>query len=457
MRRRRSVALLLGATACALVGIVTSGSAVRAASPGAPVAQVPVPVSPIGLPGPCDLPGIGSVCSGVGSIIGQIPNPIGAIGGFVAGEAEKSFTHWLADSAASLLGSVLSVADTSLRPDLGSQSAFASQLTRMAGLSGAVALLFLLVTVGQALRHGDPGLIVHALLVRLPLAFAATAALLFITSTAMAAVDQATTYLIGGGVQGSAATLMHHLADLYSVGNFSVSLGLVALCALGTILVGLLLYAEFAVRAALVYLTVLFLPLGLAASVWPGAGRVARRLFDVLVTAILAKFVILATLWLAGGLFDQATGSGADRGFGTFVVGVVVLLLAAGAPMVLLGLVSHAEHAVATVGDTRRAAYGPARRAADVALSAASGGTRAAGRLALAAGGAATAIATRATGGARGGRDGGNDGGGGARPSAMVPASQRGGASGRTRIVAGSGGAVLERQARRSMAPEGGE
>jgi len=436
------------ASACALVVLAASAHPSHAAapSPATPTGVQSLPSA--GTTGLCDVPGIGSICSGPGAILGVVQNPLGAAVGFAAGEAEKSFTHWLADSAASLLGGILTSADTSLHPDLRPGSTFATELARMAGLAGAVALLFLLVTVGQALRRGEPGLVVEAVAVRLPLAFGATAALLFVTSTAMAAVDQATAYLIGDNVQSSAATFMNNLSSLYSASDFEVSPGLVALCALGTILVGLLLYAEFAVRAALVYLTVLFLPLGLAASVWPGAAQVARRLLDVLITAILAKFVILATLWLAGGLFDQATGPDAGRSFGTFVIGVVVLLLAAGAPMVLLGLVSHAEHAVGTVADTRRAAYGPPRRAADVALTAASAGARGAVRLGAATGRATTGIVTRARGGGGGG--GGGTGGGGAATTAAI---QRGPASGRgrsaARIVSGLSAAALEQQARR--------
>jgi hypothetical protein len=378
---RAAVAALAAAAAMALLTL--PASAATGASPSPTAAPSPAPAVTQTGTGPCDVPGVSTVCSAVGSALGNIPNPLN----IVTGAAESAFTQWLADGAASVLGNVLNAADNSVEPDLSPGSFFAGRLHTMAGLAGGVGLLFLLLAVGQALLRGDPALILTAL-VRLPIAFAVTGALLFLTSAAVAVVDQATGYVIGGSVQQSGAQFVGALAAAFSAPGFNgVGLALVALCALGTILIGILLYIEFAVRAAVIYLAVLFLPVGLAASVWPSAGRVARRLVDLLITAILAKFVIVVTLWLAAGLLARSTAGG---GFSTFVVGLVILLLAAAAPLVLLGLVAHAEHAVGGIAGVRRVAYGPpqqaasmARRAATTAVGGAAGGAAAAGGLAI--------------------------------------------------------------------------
>jgi hypothetical protein len=384
MSRRRSVMVLAGFAAAAMLLVPWSAAAAtsnRAPASPAPTTRAPVP-SPVATgAGPCDLPAASTVCNAVGAGLNKIPNPLD----IVTGAAESAFTHWLADGAASVLAAVLSAADNSVAPQLGPGSFLAGRMRTMAGLAVAVALLFLLLAVGHALLRGDPMLIVSALL-RLPLAFMVTGALLFLTSAAVAVVDQATGYVIGGNIQQSGAQFVSTLAVAFSSPESSgVGLAVVALCALGTILVGLLLYVEFAVRAAVIYLALLFLPIGLAASVWSSAGRVARRLADLLVTAILAKFVIVVTLWLAAGLLAKSTSGG---GFSTFVVGLVILLLAAAAPLALLGLVAHAEHAVAGVAGVRRAAHAPplqaahaARRAATVAVGGVS--TSAAGASAL--------------------------------------------------------------------------
>ena len=85
------------------------------------------------------------------------------------------------------------------------------------------------------------------------------------------------------------------------------------------LLVGLLvaaaafvLWLELLVRAAAVYVAVLFLPLALAALVWPAVSHWCRRLVETLAALILSKFVIVATLSLAAG----AVASGTAGGFG---------------------------------------------------------------------------------------------------------------------------------------------
>jgi hypothetical protein len=395
------VVKVLAAITLAILAMFATAPTGRATSTPTPTPTTMATSAPLPTPGttggtPCDIPGLNGVCSTVGGLIQALPNPVGAAAGALVGAAENSFSHWLADGAASILSNILQAATTGLQPDLRPRSFFAGRLQTVVGLAGGVALLFLLFAVGQSLLRGDPALIVSALCIRLPIAFVVTAALLFLTSTALAVVDQATAYVIGGSLQQAATQFMINLTTAFSSADFGgVGLALVALCALGTILVGILLYAELAIRGAVIYLALLFMPLGLAASVWGSAGRIARRLADVLITAILAKFVILVALWFAAGLLAQATSGGEGSGFGTFVIGLVVLFVAAMSPLVLLGLVAHAEHAVASIGDTRRAAYAPPQRAASAghragraALMAASGG---ASTVAIVDGGAAAA------------------------------------------------------------------
>ena len=97
------------------------------------------------------MPGLDAVCSAVGGLIQALPNPIGAAAGAVVGAAESSFSHWLADGAASVLGDILQAATNTLQPDLSPGSFFAARLQTMAQLAGGIALLFLLFAVGQAL------------------------------------------------------------------------------------------------------------------------------------------------------------------------------------------------------------------------------------------------------------------------------------------------------------------
>ena len=79
-----------------------------------------------------------------------------------------------------------------------------------------------------------------------------------------------------------------------------------ALAALG-------LWLELVVRAAAVSVAVLFLPLALAALVWPAVSHWCRRLADTLVALILSKLVIAAVLSLAVGALAGGLGVGATR------------------------------------------------------------------------------------------------------------------------------------------------
>ena len=54
------------------------------------------------------------------------------------------------------------------------------------------------------------------------------------------------------------------------------------------------LWLELLIRAAAVYVAVLFLPLALATLVWPAVSHWCRRLVETLAALILSKFVIVA-------------------------------------------------------------------------------------------------------------------------------------------------------------------
>ena len=76
------------------------------------------------------------------------------------------------------------------------------------------------------------------------------------------------------------------------------------------------LWLELLVRAAAVYVAVLFLPLALATLVWPSVSHWCRRLVETLAALILSKFVIVATLSLAAGAVSSGTAGTGDAGSG---------------------------------------------------------------------------------------------------------------------------------------------
>ena len=76
------------------------------------------------------------------------------------------------------------------------------------------------------------------------------------------------------------------------------------------------LWLELLIRAAAVYVAVLFLPLALATLVWPAVSHWCRRLVETLAALILSKFVIVATLSLAAGAVSSGTAGTGAHGAG---------------------------------------------------------------------------------------------------------------------------------------------
>src|SRR5919206_593532 len=126
----------------------------------------------------------------------------------------------------------------------------------------------------------------------------------------------------------------------------------VLLGALIVTLGALSIWLELLLRSAAIYISVLFLPLALAAMIWPAGWRWCRRLIEFLIAIIFAKVFIVAIINLAaaglarGGLGDKFEG---------VLAGGALLLMAAFTPVALLKLIPLAEAAVVTAGHQRAA------------------------------------------------------------------------------------------------------
>jgi type IV secretion system protein TrbL len=88
--------------------------------------------------------------------------------------------------------------------------------------------------------------------------------------------------------------------------------------------------------------------------IWPATSRWARRLVELLVAIVLAKFVIVAILSLASAALANTTltQSGGDM-FERMLAGAALLVLAAWSPFALLRLIPMMEVAAATVVSQR--------------------------------------------------------------------------------------------------------
>ena len=223
---------------------------------------------------------------------------------------------------------------------------FTGHYRTMAGLAGVMVLPLLLAGVIQAIHRQSGTMLARSVLINVPLALLLTAVAvqlvqlgLSLTDAMSSAVAQGTGVDSGhlfdsvikalGSPAGAAASAV---ASPASPPTFIVLLG-----GLAVVVGAFLLWVELLVRAAAVYVAVLFLPLALASLAWPAIAHWCRRLVDTLVALVLGKFVIVAVLSLAVG---AVTGGG---GFAAVLAGAALLLLAAFAPWALFRLLPFVE------------------------------------------------------------------------------------------------------------------
>lgn len=295
-----------------------------------------LPVGPVATGGACvALP----ACASLGGAVGLGGGGLG--GGVLGGAGQAAAGAVLAALGSAVTGAAraaLSGVGTALA---GSPTAalhqpwYAAALGPVAGVAAALLLpLLLAATLGAVVRQ-DPGRLARVWLVALPLAATASALVLPLAWLASDAADQMSAAVAPTAPQiGAAVDRILPSAGAVGDGALAAILGAVALAG------ALALWLELVVRNAAVEVVVLFLPVALAALLWPATAGVARRAVEVLGTLLLSKFVIAATLSL--GLAAVAAGGGGGAGD---LTGLAILLLAAFAPVAMLRLVPVVEAA----------------------------------------------------------------------------------------------------------------
>ncbi len=294
----------------------------------------------------------GFACSAirVGSgIVGAVASAPGAaanaVVGGLANDATLAFTQWVGNGAAGLLASVANGLN-SVTPDLTS-SWWKSHYAAMATVGLAIMFPFAMLLIVLATIRRDPVMMLRGFFIQVPLAFLLTVAAVGITSSLLAITDNLTQY-VAGPMQQDTAAFFTGLSRLFMNPLSAASvvpLFVVAITAIATVIAGLVLFLELLIRSAVIYLALLFLPLALAATVWPGARVWAKRLTETLGAAILAKFVIVAVLSLAAAALASIVKPGGTPTITSLGAGVVLLGLAAYAPYKLLRLIPLAEGA----------------------------------------------------------------------------------------------------------------
>ncbi|MGC9220986.1 MAG: hypothetical protein ACP5H2_06490 [Solirubrobacteraceae bacterium] len=279
-------------------------------------------------------------------------NPVGAVAptavNAIAGTGLNLIGSWVLGGTEDGLKTVARVIGSSTAPNLTSIW-FSAAYWRVAALAAMLTLPFLFAAAIQALVRSDLGLLTRAAFMNLPLSLIGVGLAAPLTMLLLAATDQMSAAVSAVGVEGGAKFLdaAANAAAAYSAAAgspfFAVIVGLFALLA------ALALAVEMLIREAAVYVVVLMLPLGFAASVWPARRVWATRLIELLVSLILSKFVIVAVLSLAGAAF-----SGGIPGISTLLVAMALVLLSVFAPWTLMRILPFTEIAAGAAGALRR-------------------------------------------------------------------------------------------------------
>ncbi len=302
----------------------------------------PARAEAIDVPAPCDVPGVALVCDAAGDAAGAAA---GAAGNAVLGQ----LTGWVGDGAAWLLGQVADAIDSTTAVDL-SAPWFERHYAFMFQAGAILLLPLLLLTVLQALVRQDAGLLVRATFLQLPAAMLLTGLAVTVTQTALAVTDALSAELTRG-VAKDTDTLATTLTTASAVGG-PIPLFASFLLALVMALAALFVWFELILRAGVVYVAVMFLPLFLATMIWPALSGWVRRLVQLIVAAILSKLVIVATLSLGLSAFTSGDGPSA------LLAGAGMFLLAAFSPFVLFSLIPLAAEVAQPQREGRHALAG---------------------------------------------------------------------------------------------------
>lgn len=297
----------------------------------------------------------------------MIPNPwdvltgaAGSIAGWSWDQVATGIARWVLGAIAELIDGVLNFLKTTARPDVtdawfsGTGSPYAS----VRNVSAVLLIGFILAGIIQGLMAGDISGMIRRVAVDAPLAVLGMIATTVVVDLLLDLTDAMSTAVLGGA-DGQAVRFLEGFgigANLLTGGFSTVVIGLVAVIA--TVMV----WIELMVRASLMYLLVALSPLAFAASVWPAAKGVLRRLVEVMLAVIVSKFVIsialavgVAALGSAGNAAGPSPGVGewAAQGLGTLVLGTSILCLAAFSPFMVLKLIPVAEGALLAQGISR--------------------------------------------------------------------------------------------------------
>ncbi|MBW4030036.1 MAG: hypothetical protein HIU57_05065 [Acidobacteria bacterium] len=262
-------------------------------------------------------------------------NPVGCATTSLAkaslGDLFGALTGWVLSSVGWLLRTTATVLNATGEPASITRAA-TPEFLALASLSPVLLLISLLVSSLHSLRHGDLAALWRNFLGVAPACVFAVVAARPLASLFLRMVDQLCTTAASNVGTGERA-VSHALAGLTVASTPGFALFLLA----GLVVVGgLLLWCELVVRAVVLTLLIVLVPVIAPLAALPAMRRVGWRLAETFAAVALSKFLIVVTLALGLG---ELSGGGAT----TVITGAVTLALASLTPFVVLRLIPLVE------------------------------------------------------------------------------------------------------------------
>ena len=186
--------------------------------------------------------------------------------GAVAGAAMFDLAaHWMMGAAEKITGAIVSMITTSGSPQLNA-AWFQRSFAPMAALGAALALLVTLIALTSAAVRRDPAALA-ATLTGILRAGLGTGLLIALTTLGLQLSDAVSADVISTAHQAFWSQVGQAWGSS-GFGGFGSS-ALAMLMAIIQVIAGVIVWLELAVRNVAIYLAVLFLPVALAASIWP--------------------------------------------------------------------------------------------------------------------------------------------------------------------------------------------
>ncbi|MGH2865195.1 MAG: hypothetical protein ACRDJX_08105, partial [Solirubrobacteraceae bacterium] len=220
----------------------------------------------------------GGVCAAAGEAVGAVAGLAGEAASAVGDGILGLLARWMIGAARQVTTFVSSEMRDTTTPQL-ETAWYEAQFQPMADLGAALGLLVALVALGSAAIRRSPQALA-ATIAGIARAGIGTGLVVAMTATGLGVADE----ISGAVLSGSPHAFWASVAHAWGTGGFGGfgSSALAMLIALVEVFAAVFVWLELIVRGAAIYVAVLFLPVALAAAIWPALsawpGRLGRLL-----------------------------------------------------------------------------------------------------------------------------------------------------------------------------------